>query len=1118
MHRTKQGLMISIGCAGIVMALLLAAVLITHLLANREMVRSFIVAKAAQATGGALVYDRLEISFLPLPHLEARGIHLIRPDAFEVYAPQLSVYPGILSLLAGRVSIRRLALVSPDINILVGSNQGKGPAAPKDQGDRYLEDVIRTAGGSIFGVLAAVDPETDLRVEEGTLTLAFPDAPDLRIHAINASVQNNDGNLALSLDCRSDVTGKLNIRASAGIEATQVSGEIRLDGMDVRPLLLHATLPGGITTENTRATLSATFSVDGSATVQSRFALQFPSLTVMRKDLKLNLDGVAMAGTIDYAGKNLSVSIDSLRSVQPALELSAAARITPGGDAGRSMIEVHAAARELDVAVAGAVTRAIAGDRQKIRTAFGVARQGHLTDAAYWARFETGSNGLRLIRMKASGRLNRGLVTIPGIDADLEHLAGHVIYEDKHVDFKNISGHFKGATFKSLEAAIDWERATTLMIATRSVTVDVAPLYNWLTGFEALNEARNFIETATGKARLSGLEISGPLTKPEKWSLKISGSPEDIRLTSPRVPFETRLSGGEMTYLPGKVQSTSVGIDFLDGSFVSSFQSKGLLNPESAAWRIDGSMGQAVIAWLGTLLPIPGHLQLKPPVDLSDVNITWNGNRSLSCRGGMKTAGDVELFADFSVSPQDWHIRRIHFADGDSRATVAARKHPTGLEVSFSGNAEKTTADHLLENNRTLSGRLEGDFSAVIDTRAPLKSSFTGKLAGEGLHLLKLVSDPIDVRRFSIAGSGGRLQIAPSEVSVRNRLLMVDGVLDNSGGHLKFDLNVEADRVDEELIRALEPIGKDQADAPDTRPAASVYVPRGEIHLKSADFTYSGFNWTQVQADIRFDGSTTDVQVHQANLCGISTTGKVGFSPRGVGLHVTPTAAGASLQATAACLGHKPIKADANYDLSGTIDLPPTREGPVRQMSGRMEFSSANGRIEYAGLLMKIFSILNITEVFTGGQSDLAEKGYGYTKAHASAEIAGGKLQLSEILLDGNSLKITGQGSISLDTRETEITLLAAPLKTIDRIVNKIPIINYIAGGSLISVPLRLSGPLDDIKVTPLSPSAVGKGVIGIMERTLKAPFRLVRSVAEFAVEESPRTTSPVPGSPGEGR
>ena len=333
-------------------------------------------------------------------------------------------------------------------------------------------------------------------------------------------------------------------------------------------------------------------------------------------------------------------------------------------------------------------------------------------------------------------------MTIPGIDADLERMDGDVIYQDQHVEFKNVSGHFKGATFKGLDAAIDWKTASTLMISSRSVAVDAQPLFTWLTSFEGLDRVKTYIDGASGTAAVSKLQISGPLTEPEKWSFEISGTPETIRMNTPLVPFEVRFSGGEITYTPGKERAEGVKIEFLDGSFVTSYQSKGIINPESAVWRIDGSMGQAAIAWLSTRLPLPRHLQIKPPVELSGVNIGWSNTRTLSFTGEMKTAGGVDLFADFSVSPQDWNLRRLQFADGSSRATASARKGADGIELSFSGNVEKKTADRLLENNQTLSGRLEGDFRAVIDTRRPLKSSFTGKLAGEGLQILSLILRP----------------------------------------------------------------------------------------------------------------------------------------------------------------------------------------------------------------------------------------------------------------------------------------------------------------------------------------------------------------------------------------
>ena len=142
MRRNRKLLMASLACAGIVMALLLMALLTTRLLANRDVVKAFIISRTAQATGGALVYDRLDISFFPLPHLTARDIHLNRPDTFNVTARELAVYPRILPLLIGRVSIRRLALAAPGVAVLLGSYPMKTSGLPKEMLKRIRVSVV----------------------------------------------------------------------------------------------------------------------------------------------------------------------------------------------------------------------------------------------------------------------------------------------------------------------------------------------------------------------------------------------------------------------------------------------------------------------------------------------------------------------------------------------------------------------------------------------------------------------------------------------------------------------------------------------------------------------------------------------------------------------------------------------------------------------------------------------------------------------------------------------------------------------------------------------------------------------------------------------------------------
>jgi hypothetical protein len=68
-------------------------------------------------------------------------------------------------------------------------------------------------------------------------------------------------------------------------------------------------------------------------------------------------------------------------------------------------------------------------------------------------------------------------------------------------------------------------------------------------------------------------------------------------------------------------------------------------------------------------------------------------------------------------------------------------------------------------------------------------------------------------------------------------------------------------------------------------------------------------------------------------------------------------------QKTVRCLWNRPVKAVAQYDLSGEISLPPTRENPDRFLSGQVDISIAKRKTSSMPVsLMKIFTVLNITE------------------------------------------------------------------------------------------------------------------------------------------------------------
>jgi uncharacterized protein YhdP len=147
-------------------------------------------------------------------------------------------------------------------------------------------------------------------------------------------------------------------------------------------------------------------------------------------------------------------------------------------------------------------------------------------------------------------------------------------------------------------------------------------------------------------------------------------------------------------------------------------------------------------------------------------------------------------------------------------------------------------------------------------------------------------------------------------------------------------------------------------------------------------------------------------------------------------------------------------------------------------------------------VLAKIFGLLNITEIFKGKLPDLTQEGFAYQSITAEGTLQNGKLVVNEGIVKSASMDMFGAGDIDLTAKKLDLTVVVAPLKTVDFVVSKIPIVSHILGGTLVSIPIKIKGNWADPMVTPMSPTAIGSGLLGIIERTLKLPVKLVEPLA----------------------
>jgi len=104
-------------------------------------------------------------------------------------------------------------------------------------------------------------------------------------------------------------------------------------------------------------------------------------------------------------------------------------------------------------------------------------------------------------------------------------------------------------------------------------------------------------------------------------------------------------------------------------------------------------------------------------------------------------------------------------------------------------------------------------------------------------------------------------------------------------------------------------------------------------------------------------------------------------------------------------------------------------------------------------------------------------------------------LLVEEFVLEGPTMGIAGQGSLDLVDKQADVTLLLAPLRTVDFIMEKTPVVSNITGGKLVTVPVRIKGDWEDPQVTMLSAASVGQRLLGMMRNTLMLPVDIMEPV-----------------------
>ncbi len=268
------------------------------------------------------------------------------------------------------------------------------------------------------------------------------------------------------------------------------------------------------------------------------------------------------------------------------------------------------------------------------------------------------------------------------------------------------------------------------------------------------------------------------------------------------------------------------------------------------------------------------------------------------------------------------------------------------------------------------------------------------------------------------------------------------------------------------------------------------------INFKTDTLKLNNLTFTNVENKISFNKDGPDIKINQAFLCNLQTKGHMKFQNKKMHMDLAFKAVDQpDIQNLLLCLLQKENFMTGNYSLSCNMTSDSLKKEILQNINGPLEFTATKGRINEFSLLSKIFSILNVSKLFKGRLPDLRQEGFAYKKIIIKADIKESIIYLSKAIIDGEDMTLIFNGWIDPLNDKLNLTCLVAPFKTIDIIIEKIPMINTMLQGRLVSIPVKASGKLSNPVVVPLHPSAVGRGLVNMMGDILKTPVKLLENL-----------------------
>lgn len=643
------------------------------------------------------------------------------------------------------------------------------------------------------------------------------------------------------------------------------------------------------------------------------------------------------------------------------------------------------------------------------------------------------------------------------------------------------------------------------------------------------------ITRAEGRMELRNTTISGKASEPKLWKADADVVVQNLAVETPSFPEPIRIKQGK-----GHFSNTAITVAEASGTIFGDPFTLGasLTHQAFTALRgkisLHGKVGQGLGKWLKERHLVSPALFPRLPFQIESAQIDLQEGKTYAKGLIRPMAGlfgrppKAEISLEFTKNDPLKMAAHVFGDKEEATITLDFLDHAKNTFLfSWKGELSKHTVDQLLERKNLLQGRIAGDFQLYLPLD-PNKVAFSGQLEATNLRWFmdEEAGRFVDIQELQLEGVGKELKVKHLACALNDQeSVVVNGLVSrvSNGLALKLDLASAAlsrkTLLDfQESLERSRNKERETSSSGESQQETPAWNITGTVAFAVDEFTSaykpiggsapSTLVWQPLKGEIRIHPQgRLSALITNGRLCCLDTTGEWFSSPELGRNHFSLNSACPTplrFETVLPCLGYPQDILEGEFSLNGRLE-----GGVDNWQEGHLQIDSHQGRILRMKLLSRIFSVVNITDLFSLGQDGegavTSVKGFPYKELHLKTHVKENELIIDEAVVRGEGLNLFARGKMNLSTFDLDVVVLISPFKTLDAIVSKVPLVGRIIGGetaTLVTFPVGVTGKASDPEVTLLPPGAVGEGLLNIVKRTLLLPFHILSPILPEAEPE----------------